>query len=111
MADFKLSDVIGAGVIGDISEPKERGGFFGVYALGPMVRVEFAICTPRGCAMTRIADWTFNWTSDRWRAYWLAAGLEVKFLRALLGLAPNLRIHVMAELYSGLSVSHPLLVY
>lgn len=34
---------IGAGVIGDISEPKERGGFYGVYALGPMVGVEFAI--------------------------------------------------------------------
>lgn len=28
---------IGAGVIGDISEPKERGGFYGVYALGPMI--------------------------------------------------------------------------
>lgn len=28
----------GAGVISDISEPFERGGFFGVYGLGPMVR-------------------------------------------------------------------------
>ncbi|KAF8078858.1 MFS general substrate transporter [Lyophyllum atratum] len=28
---------IGAGVIGDISVPKERGGFFGIYTLGPMV--------------------------------------------------------------------------
>lgn len=28
---------LGAGVIGDISEPAERGGFFGVYNIGPMV--------------------------------------------------------------------------
>ncbi|KAJ6526926.1 MFS general substrate transporter [Mycena vulgaris] len=27
---------LGAGVIGDISEPAERGGFFGVYNIGPM---------------------------------------------------------------------------
>ena len=35
-----MSDLIGAGVIGDISEPKERGGLYGIYTLGPMVRVE-----------------------------------------------------------------------
>ena len=29
--------VLGAGVIGDISTPKERGGFFGMFNLGPMV--------------------------------------------------------------------------
>ncbi|KAJ7195657.1 MFS general substrate transporter [Mycena pura] len=28
---------LGAGVIGDISEPAERGGFFGLYNIGPMV--------------------------------------------------------------------------
>ncbi|KAF8898987.1 MFS general substrate transporter [Infundibulicybe gibba] len=28
---------IGAGVIGDISTPAERGGFFGIYSLGPMI--------------------------------------------------------------------------
>jgi len=28
---------LGAGVIGDIAEPSERGGFFGLYGLGPMV--------------------------------------------------------------------------
>ncbi len=28
---------LGAGVISDISTPSERGGFYGVYALGPMV--------------------------------------------------------------------------
>ncbi|KAJ7062025.1 MFS general substrate transporter [Mycena amicta] len=28
---------LGAGVIGDISEPAERGGFFGVYNIGPLV--------------------------------------------------------------------------
>ncbi|KAJ7162314.1 MFS general substrate transporter [Mycena filopes] len=28
---------LGAGVIGDISEPAERGGFFGVYNVGPLV--------------------------------------------------------------------------
>ncbi|KAF9460102.1 major facilitator superfamily domain-containing protein [Collybia nuda] len=28
---------IGAGVIGDISTPRERGGFFGIYTLGPMI--------------------------------------------------------------------------
>ena len=38
-----LLNLIGAGVIGDISEPKERGGFYGIYALGPMVRVKFVI--------------------------------------------------------------------
>jgi hypothetical protein len=27
----------GAGVIGDISMPKERGGYFGTFNLGPMV--------------------------------------------------------------------------
>lgn len=29
---------LGAGVIGDISTPAERGGFFGLYSMGPMVR-------------------------------------------------------------------------
>ena len=29
---------LGAGVIGDIAEPFERGGFFGMFSLGPMVR-------------------------------------------------------------------------
>jgi hypothetical protein len=29
--------ILGAGVIGDIAEPSERGGFFGLYGLGPMV--------------------------------------------------------------------------
>ena len=28
---------VGAGVIGDISTRAERGGFFGLYSLGPMV--------------------------------------------------------------------------
>ncbi|KAH7930390.1 MFS general substrate transporter [Leucogyrophana mollusca] len=28
---------LGAGVIGDIATPSERGGFFGLYSLGPMV--------------------------------------------------------------------------
>jgi hypothetical protein len=28
----------GAGVIGDISTREERGGFFGMFTLGPMVR-------------------------------------------------------------------------
>lgn len=27
----------GAGVIGDIAIPAERGGFFGIYSLGPLV--------------------------------------------------------------------------
>jgi MFS family permease len=30
---------LGAGVIGDISSPAERGGFFGVYNIGPLVGV------------------------------------------------------------------------
>jgi MFS family permease len=30
---------LGAGVIGDITTPAERGGFLGVYNVGPMVRV------------------------------------------------------------------------
>ena len=29
--------ILGAGVIGDIAGPSERGGFFGLYGLGPMV--------------------------------------------------------------------------
>lgn len=29
---------LGAGVIADIAERSERGGFFGLYSLGPMVR-------------------------------------------------------------------------
>jgi hypothetical protein len=28
----------GAGVIGDISTPEERGGYFGAFNLGPMVK-------------------------------------------------------------------------
>jgi MFS family permease len=28
---------LGAGVIGDISVPSERSGFYGIYSLGPMV--------------------------------------------------------------------------
>lgn len=28
----------GAGVIGDISVAKERGGYLGIFVLGPMVR-------------------------------------------------------------------------
>ncbi len=28
----------GAGSIGDIAAPAERGGFYGLYNLGPMVR-------------------------------------------------------------------------
>lgn len=36
---------LGAGVIGDIAEPFERGGFFGLFSLGPMVRVDITrIC-------------------------------------------------------------------
>jgi hypothetical protein len=34
-----LSNALGAGVISDIAESKERGGFYGVYTLGPMVRI------------------------------------------------------------------------
>ncbi|KZP25436.1 MFS general substrate transporter [Athelia psychrophila] len=30
---------LGAGVIGDIAEPFERGGFFGLFSLGPMVAI------------------------------------------------------------------------
>jgi hypothetical protein len=32
-----LTGAIGAGVIGDIGTPAERGGFFGIFSLGPMV--------------------------------------------------------------------------
>jgi MFS family permease len=35
---FDLSGAVGAGVIGDISTRAERGGFFGLFALGPQVR-------------------------------------------------------------------------
>lgn len=41
LLDFMLSVIdlsTGAGVIGDISEPRERGGYFAMFNLGPMVR-------------------------------------------------------------------------
>ncbi len=34
---IRLSTLIGAGVIGDIATPVERGGFFGIYNIGPNV--------------------------------------------------------------------------
>jgi hypothetical protein len=35
-AHFRVD--VGAGVVGDISTRAERGGFFGIFTLGPMVR-------------------------------------------------------------------------
>ncbi len=43
---------LGAGVIGDIATRAERGGFFGLYAVGPMVRVHstlYQISHRRSC--------------------------------------------------------------
>ncbi|KAG6832159.1 hypothetical protein H0H92_004890 [Tricholoma furcatifolium] len=35
--EFLNEKGLGAGVIGDISTPKERGGFYGMFSIGPMV--------------------------------------------------------------------------
>ncbi|KAJ7466887.1 MFS general substrate transporter [Mycena latifolia] len=51
---------LGAGVIGDISEPAERGGFFGLYNIGPMAGP--AIGPVLGGAL---AD-TLGWRSIFW---------------------------------------------
>lgn len=36
---------LGAGVIGDIATRAERGGFFGLYAVGPMVGMHSTLYT------------------------------------------------------------------
>ncbi|KAJ7671193.1 MFS general substrate transporter [Mycena rosella] len=51
---------LGAGVIGDISEPAERGGFFGVYNIGPMAGP--AIGPVLGGALAN----TLGWRSIFW---------------------------------------------
>jgi hypothetical protein len=38
-----LTVVLGAGIIADIATPAERGGFFGVFGVGPIV------CAPSPC--------------------------------------------------------------
>jgi hypothetical protein len=40
-----LMVISGAGIIGDITTPDERGGFFGLFSLGALVRV--CCLTPR----------------------------------------------------------------
>lgn len=53
----------GAGVIGDISVPAERGGFFGIFTLGPMVclvllgHAWFIDMRSLGWACCRSGDW------------------------------------------------------
>lgn len=74
---------IGAGVVGDISTRAERGGFFGIFTLGPMVctvseQTLFTyICIPADCPAV---GWTGDWACDRWSASgpsWLARALLV----------------------------------
>jgi MFS family permease len=36
--------ILGAGIIADITIPAERGGFFGVFGVGPIVCVRCAFC-------------------------------------------------------------------
>ena len=36
---FPISMFVGAGVIGDISNRAERGGFYGFFTLGPLVKI------------------------------------------------------------------------
>ncbi|KAF7325618.1 MFS domain-containing protein [Mycena kentingensis (nom. inval.)] len=52
---------LGAGVIGDISEPKERGGFLGMYSIGPLVGP--AIGPVLGGALT---EGLLGWRSICW---------------------------------------------
>jgi MFS family permease len=53
---FVLTDPSGAGVIGDISTPEERGGFFGMFNLGPMVSCFEAVCAgPRVLMQPQLA--------------------------------------------------------
>lgn len=45
----KVADVyyffsVGAGVVGDISTRAERGGFFGIFTIGPMARIYSCFC-------------------------------------------------------------------
>jgi MFS family permease len=37
--DWTLMMTSGAGIVGDIATPAERGGFFGLFGLGPLVSV------------------------------------------------------------------------
>lgn len=41
---IKYATYIGAGVVADIAEPAERGSFFGLFNIGPMVRISSYVC-------------------------------------------------------------------
>ena len=74
---------IGAGVVGDISTRAERGGFFGIFTLGPMVctvseQTLFTYVSP--LTTPRYLGWSGDWACDRWSAggpSWLARALLV----------------------------------
>ena len=51
---------LGAGVIGDISTSRERGGYFGTFNLGPMLAP--CIAPAVGGALSQ----TFGWRSTQW---------------------------------------------
>lgn len=65
-----LSYNLGAGVIGDISTASERGGYFGVYSLGPMVShsrsKSWTTCESNFYGYR--SGWALHRPSDRWHS-------------------------------------------
>ncbi len=65
----------GAGVIGDIAIPAERGGFFGIYSLGPLVILVALVQRGRHSANVERIGWSLYrsryWRSSSRRA-WMA---------------------------------------
>lgn len=57
---------LGAGVIGDISTRAERGGFFGLYSLGPMVSSVVPRVVPNNFIF--VEGWTLHRACD-WRRF------------------------------------------
>lgn len=66
----------GAGVISDISTREERGGFFGLFILGPMVPNSRDVLP---CSNSGLSGGTFNWTCVG-RRYLGLPRLEVSLL-------------------------------
>lgn len=98
-------------MIGDISEPKERGGFYGVYALGPMVRIKLTAIVRHWVALVtrRVVDWSRNWSSNWGCPHWLI-GLEVVSSDSFVPVSNNslyscCQIHILVHLYFILCLS------
>ena len=101
-------DLLNAGVIGDITEPKERGGIYGLYALGSMVKKEFADVLSIRCRsdLRLVQQLGGTLTASDW-----LIGLEVAVPDKLFCQFPELTTWIALDLSSGSSVSHPLPVF